>query len=51
MWEDAEALLMAFEAEHEAIKAGHPFSRLRVSEASRALAIPSFFEIKESGEA
>ena len=41
MWEDAEALLMAFEAEHEAIKAGHPFSRLRVpyepmSEASRA---------------
>jgi hypothetical protein len=42
MWEDtAEALLMAFEAEQDATKAGRPFSRLRVpyepmSEASRA---------------
>jgi hypothetical protein len=41
-WEDtAEALLAAFEAEQEAIKAGRPFSRLRVpyepmSEASQA---------------
>ena len=30
MWEDAEALLMAFEAEKDATKAGRPFSRLRV---------------------
>jgi hypothetical protein len=41
MWKDAEALLMAFEAEQDATKAGRPFSRLRVpyepmSEASRA---------------
>jgi hypothetical protein len=41
MLEDAEALLMAFEAEQNATKAGRPFSRLRVpyepmSAASRA---------------
>jgi hypothetical protein len=30
MLEDAEALLMTFEAEQNATKAGRPFSRLRV---------------------
>jgi hypothetical protein len=53
MWEDTDkALLMAFEAEQDATKAGRPFSRLRVpyepmSEASQA----AFDRLMHEGDA
>jgi hypothetical protein len=45
MWEDtAEALLMAFEAEQDAIKASRPFSRLRVPYEPMSKASPAAFD-------